>query len=218
MGVGAGLSLYQIIKGAGEKKAATKQKNALMANMPKYQGSQELDSLYQQEKAAAATPAQDTAQFKMGEQQSQRNLATGLGAAGAAGTLGQGMVSKLVQGTNDASMRNLVAAQNLKEQRMGRLGGLVGQKAAEGMRKFQINQQQPWELQFSDAMAKGTAGSQAQQMGFQNFSSQLGQFGAIQGSKDYLKQYAKYKGLGGSTGKNNNMNSSETDPTGHFLI
>jgi len=193
LGITAGVAGYQILKGAQDKKKAREEKAKLEASTPKYQGSPELDKLYQQEQAAALTSPQQTAQYKLGEQQSQRNLAAGLGAASASGTLSQGMVSKLVQGTNDASMRNLVAAQNLKEQRMGRLGGIVNQKTGVDYRKFQINQQQPWEMKYSDVIAQGVAGAQTQQSGFQNLSGALNSFGAIQGSKDYLNQYAKMK-------------------------
>jgi len=219
-GIGLGISGAQAIIGAAQKKKAEREKRDAEAKRPKFAGSSELDQLYQQEKMAAATPAQQTAQYKMGEQLSQRNLATGLGAASSAGTLGQGLVSKLVQGTNDASMRNLVTAQNLKEQRMGRLGGLVNQKAAEGLRKFQMNEMQPWEMKYSDAIAKGVAGAQTMQTGFQNMAGTINQLGAIQGSKDYLKQMKKLGLSTGTTvtGRGDGMNTSQTDPTGHFLI
>lgn len=176
-GISLGMGATQLIVGAAQKKKAEREKRAAEANRPQFAGSGELDELYRTEKAAAMTPAQQTAQYKLGEQQAQRNMATGIGAASAAGTLGQGMVSKLVQGTNDASMRNLVASQNLKEQRMGRLGNIVGQKAAEGRFKFQTNQMQPWEMKYSDAIAKGVAGSSTMQSGFQNSIGALGSIG-----------------------------------------
>jgi hypothetical protein len=180
-----------MIVGAAQKKKAEREKAAAEASRPQFAGSPELDKLYQQEQTAAMTPAQQTAQYKLGEQQTQRNMATGLGAASSAGTLGQGMVSKLVQGTNDASMKNLVASQNLKEQRMGRLGGIVGQKAAEGRFKFQTNQMQPFEMKYSDAIAKGQAGSSTMQSGFQNAIGALGSIGTGLASK----------GTGTKTGK-----------------
>lgn len=176
-GVAAGLGATQIIIGASQKKKAERQKAAAEASRPQFAGSPELDKLYQQEQTAAMTPAQQTAQYKLGEQQSQRNLATGLGAASSSGAMSQGLISKLVQGSNDASMRNLVASQNLKEQRMGRLGAIVGQKASEGRFKFQTNQMQPWEMKYSDAIAKGQAGSAAMQSGFQNVIGGAGTIG-----------------------------------------
>ena len=179
--------------------------------MPKYAGSGALDQYYQQSLQAANTAPTQSALYKQQQQQINRQMGMGLSGAG-----GQGDVARLVQGANDASMRNIVASENLKEQRMGRLGSIVGQKASEDRLKFQINQQQPWETKYSDVIAQGVAGAQTQQMGFQNLSGALNNFGAIQGSKDYLKQYAKYKGLN-NTGRGN-MNTSETDATGHFLI
>jgi len=157
--------------------------------------------------------AQNTAQYKLGEQQSQRNMATGLGAAASAGTLGQGMVSKLVQNTNDTSMRNLVASQNLKEQRMGRFGNIVAQKAAEGRYKFQTNQMEPWQMKYSDAIAKGQAGSSTMSAGFQNTIGALGSIGTGLASKGAKVKTDTKGGTGG-----NGMSTSETDASGHYLI
>lgn len=175
--VAAGLGATQIIIGAAQKKKAEREKAKQEANRPKFEGSPELDKLYKAEETAAMTGPQQTAQYKLGEQQSQRNLATGLGAASSSGAMSQGLISKLVQGSNDASMRNLVASQNLKEQRMGRLGAIVGQKASEGRFKFQTNEMQPWEMKYSDAIAKGQAGSAAMQSGFQNVIGAAGTIG-----------------------------------------
>lgn len=182
-GVTVGLGATQMIVGAAQKKKAEREKSALEANRPKFAGSSELDKLYQQEQTAAMTGPQQTAQYKLGEQQAQRNMATGLGAASASGGMRQGLVSKLVQGTNDASMRNLVSSQNLKEQRMGRLGGIVGQKAAEGRFKFQTNEMQPFEMKYSDAIAKGQAGSATMSAGFQNAIGGIGSIGTGLASK-----------------------------------
>ena len=188
MGITAGAAGFQIIKGAQEKKKAREEKARLEASMPKYAGSGALDQYYQQSLQAANTAPTQSALYKQQQQQINRQMGMGLSGAG-----GQGAVARLVQGANDASMRNIVASENLKEQRMGRLGSIVGQKASEDRLKFQINQQQPWETKYSDVIAQGVAGAQTQQMGFQNLSGALNNFGAIQGSKDYLKQYAKMK-------------------------
>jgi len=182
-GISLGMGAAQMIVGAAQKKKAEREKAAAEANRPQFAGSSELDKLYKTEEAAAMTPAQQTAQYKLGEQQTQRNLATGLGAASASGGLSQGLVNKLVQGSNDSSMRNLVASQNLKEQRMGRFGNIVGQKAAEGRFKFQTNQMQPWEMKYSDAIAKGVAGSSTMQSGFQNAIGAVGSIGTGLASK-----------------------------------
>jgi len=211
-GVSAGLGATQLIIGASQKKKAEREKAKLDASRPQFAGSSELDELYRTEKASAMTPATQTAQYKLGEQQAQRNMATGIGAASAAGTLGQGMVSKLVQGTNDASMRNLVASQNLKEQRMGRFGNIVGQKAAEGRYKFQTNQMQPWETQYSGAIAKGQAGSSTMSSGFQNL---------IGGASTISAGLAKNKKTDTTTDKStggNGMNNSQTDASGHYMV
>lgn len=210
-GITAGLGATQIIVGAAQKAKAQREKAKADASRPQFAGSPELNQLYKTEEANAMAGAQNTAQYKLGEQQSQRNMATGLGAASSAGTLGQGMVSKLVQNTNDASMRNLVASQNLKEQRMGRFGAIVGQKAAEGRFKFQTNQMDPWQMKYSDAIAKGVAGSSAMSAGFQNTMGALGSIGTGLASKG-----AKVKTDGSGT-EGNGMSNSQTDASGHYM-
>lgn len=172
-GVAAGGGLLQAAFGMSAKKKAQAAKDAALANMPKYAGSPELDKYYQEARAQANTPAEQSAMYKASQNLAQRNLATGLGAASSAGTLNQGMVSKLVQGTNDATTKNLMSAYQQKENRFNRLGSVVGQKAQEGLTKFKINEMQPWETKFSDIMAQGQAGAAEEQAGFQNI------FGAL---------------------------------------
>jgi len=199
-GISLGMGAAQMIVGAAQKKKAEAEKAKLDASRPQFAGSSHLDQLYKTEEANAMAGAQDTAQYKMGEQQAQRNMASGLGAASSAGTLGQGMVSKLVQNTNDATMRNLVNSQNLKEQRMGRFGNIVSQKAAEGRYKFQTNQMQPWETQYSSAIGRGQAGSSTMSSGFQNAIGALGSIGTGLASKGTGIGKGTGKGKGGSGG------------------
>ena len=187
-GIAVGTSIYQIVKGAQDQKKAQAEKAKLEANTPKYAGSSALEALYQESKAESHTPAEQTAQFKMGQNIAQRNMATGLSGSNI-GQGGQGLVSKLVQGGNDMSMRNLTQGQQLKEQRMNRFGAITGQKAAEDFNKFKINQQQPFEMKYSDIIAKGTAAAQTKQAGFQNAFNALGNAASAANSRYIAKNY-----------------------------
>jgi hypothetical protein len=166
-GVGAATGLSQIIFSGKKKKE--KELEAQAANAPKYGGDQGISEYYQQSKEKANTAAQQSALFKQGQQLQQRNLASGLAGSNIAKG-GQGLVSNLVQGANDASMRNLVGAEAQKERRFGQLGQATQMKSADEMRKFQINQQQPWETKYNLLAAKAAKAAEQQQAGFANIS------------------------------------------------
>jgi len=166
-GVGAATGLGQIIFSGKKKKE--KALEAQAANAPKYGGDQGISEYYQQSKEKANTAAQQSALFKQGQQLQQRNLASGLAGSNIAKG-GQGLVSNLVQGANDASMRNLVGAEAQKERRFGQLGQATQMKSADEMRKFQINQQQPWETKYNLLAAKAAKAAEQQQAGFANIS------------------------------------------------
>lgn len=171
VGIGAALKgttgLVQAI--SARKGAKERAVEAQAANMPKYAGSQSLDQYYQQALQQANTAASQSAMYKQGQNLANRNLAQGISLV-QTGNIGQGGVSKLVQGANDASMRNLTQAESQKEQRFGRLGQATQMKSADDLRKFQINQQQPWETKYNLLAAKAAAAAQQQQAGWQNLA------------------------------------------------
>jgi hypothetical protein len=150
-----------------EKEAAVEAKAKMM---PKYAGSSALDSYFQQAQQQANVAAQNTALYKNAMNQANRNLGAGLAGSNIAQG-GQGLVSKLVQGADDASMRALGAGEQLKAQRFGQLGQATGMKSAEDQRKFQINQMQPFEAQYNLLAAKAAKAAQQQQAGFQNLAN-----------------------------------------------
>ena len=165
---GGATALGQILTAGKKKKEQALEQQANM--MPKYAGSGALDTYYQQALQQANTAAQNTALYKNAMNQANRNLGAGLAGSNIAQG-GQGLVSKLVQGADDASMRALSGAEQLKAQRFGQLGQATGMKSAEDMRKFQINQMQPFEAKYNLLAAKAARAAQQQQAGFQNLAN-----------------------------------------------
>jgi len=122
-------------------------------NAPKYQGSAALDKYYTQSQTAANTGAEQSALYK--QQMNQTNRLMGAGIAGLGSRPGgQGAVASLVQKGADLSGNAISQAYAQKEQRFGRLGQVAQQKAADDMRKFQINEQNPYETQLGLASAR----------------------------------------------------------------
>lgn len=171
-GVGAGVSalsgIAQIATSGKKKKERALEAQA--ANAPKYGGNEGIDKYYQQALEQANTSASQSALYKQGQNLANRNLAAGLGALSTRPG-GQGAVAGLVQGASDTSMRNLAQAEAQKERRFGTLGQATQMKAGEDWKKFQINQQQPWETKYNLLAAKAARAAEQQQAGFQNISS-----------------------------------------------
>lgn len=152
------------------KRRKERELEAQAAQQPQYAGSPALSQYYQQALQQANTAAQQSALYKQQQQQIGRNLATGLAATGFRPG-GQAAVSGLVQGATDASMRNLAQAENLREQRFGRLGQAAQAKSAEDLRRFQMNQLQPWQTKFNMLAQRAAQAAAQQQAGLSNLAS-----------------------------------------------
>lgn len=200
LAVGAGTAAYQIIGGAIKKKKEQKAFEEMAKQQPKYGGSPELEQYYQQGLQQAMTPAQESALYKQQQQQIGRSMAQGLAGSNVARG-GQSLVSKLTQGATDAAMRATATAEQQREQRMARLGSIVGMKSAETQRKFDINQLKPWELQTNILGAKAAGAAQQERAGWQNLSN-LASSGA---------QLAAYKSI---YGKGGGKDTTEYDTSG----
>lgn len=184
-----GGGLQAAFSGKKAKEAALEQQ---AANAPQYQGSSALADLYQRSLQQANTAAQQSAMYKQNMNLIRRNLAQGLAAG--AGKLGQGGVAKLVAGANDASSNALIGAEQQRERRFGQLANVTGQKAAEDYRKFQINQQQPWETKYNLLAAKAARAAEQQAAGLSNIYG-----GLTQGAKLASTYNPKTKTFGGTT-------------------
>ena len=172
---GVGGLLQTAFAGKRRKERELEQQAAMQ---PKYGGSPALDQYYQQALQQANTAAQQSALYKQQQQQIGRNLATGLSATGFRPG-GQGMVSGLVQGATDASMRNLAQAEGQKERRFGVLGQVTQAKSAEDLRKFQMNQLQPWQTKFNMLAQRAAQAAQQQQSGLSNLASAAANAGRV---------------------------------------
>lgn len=164
------------------KKSAEAALEAQAANAPKYQGSSALNDYYQKSLQQANTAAQQSAMYKQNMNLIRRNLAQGLSAG--AGQLGQGGVAKLVAGANDASSNALVGAEQQRERRFAQLGNVTQQKAGEDYRKFQINQQAPWETKYNLLAAKAARAAEQQAAGLSNIYGGLTQGAKLASSYD----------------------------------
>lgn len=198
LGVGVAGGVAQIIAAGKKKKEKALEQHA--ENAPQYAGSKGIDQYFAQAEQMANTAAEQTAQYKLGQLQNQRNMASGLAGSNVVQG-GQGLVSKLVQGTNDASMKNLVGAQQLKNQRFNQFGQAAQMKSAQDLRKFQINQQQPWETKYNILARKAAAAADQVRAGVGNISSSISGASTLLGAK-WMKDKGIDTGYGsyGSTG------------------
>lgn len=184
-GVGALVGAFQALTSGQKKKE--KALEAQAANAPKYGGNQGISDYFQQARQQANTAAQQSDLFKQSQLMQQRNMASGLAGSNVAKG-GQGLVSRLVQGANDAAGQSLVQAQAQKERRFGQFGQAVQMKSADDWKKWQINVQQPWETKYNLLAAKAAAAAQQKQAGLQNITGGLMNMGtALAGS--YSKNY-----------------------------
>lgn len=135
---------------------------------PKFAGSPELEKYYKQSEQQAMTAPTQSALYKQQMNQIGRQMGMGIGAGGD--------VSKLTQIGTDAAMRAAAGAEQQKEQRFARLGNVMQQKAAEGMRKFQINQMQPFQTKYNLLAAKAAAAARQQEAGLQNITGGASEF------------------------------------------
>lgn len=204
LGVAGVTGIVQIAAAQKKKKEAELEAHA--SNSPKYTGSNTLEKYYQQSQQLANTAAQNSALYKQNQNQANRNLGAGLSATNVIQG-GQGAVAGLVSGANDAAGRNIAGAEAQKERRFTQLGQVTQMKSADDFKKFQINQQQPWETKYNILAAKAAAAAAQQQAGFSNLTS-AGTAG--------VKAKSDNNNDGG--GSNNKMNTNLTDATGHYLV
>ena len=133
-GVQSLIGLGQSIFGNKARKRAEKDFNN---HVNSFQPNQSILNYYNDALKKYNTNPYDTAQFQVGNNLTQRNLGTGLNFAqdrrGALGSIG-----KLVQGANDASLRNVANIETQKGQDLSRLGSAALMKTNEEQKKFDM--------------------------------------------------------------------------------
>lgn len=186
------------------KKAKEAALEAYADKAPKYAGNQAIESLYQQNLQEANTQAQNSALYKQLMNQANRNIATGIGASLAGGG-GQGSIAKLVQGGTDAMGNALVQSEAQRERRKAALMQSTQLKAAEDWKKFQINQQQPWETKYNLLAAKAARAAEQKAAGLQNI---------IGAATSFASAAASGRNYGGDYGGSNSSTSYGKPPKG----
>jgi hypothetical protein len=169
-GLGALVGAYQALSSGVNKKNQALEQHAF--NAPKYMGDQGVADYYQQSKQMANTAGKDSLLYKTQMQNANRALGIGL-----SGGRGLSRVSALTQNLSDASNNALLNAEQQRERRFNQLGQATQMRSADEMRKFQINQQQPWETKYNLLAAKAAKAAEQKQAGFQNLSGGLMNFG-----------------------------------------
>lgn len=167
----AGAGLLQSIIGGGKARKAQKQLERL--DTPTYTQNQSVLDYYNKALQRANVNPYESTMYKMQQQNIGRNQNTALAAAGDRRS-GLGAVSNLVRGSNDASLRAGVAAEQEQGQRFNQLGSATGMKSAEDMKAFQYNKIAPYEKKYNLLAMKAAGNNQTSQAGLQNM------FGGLQ--------------------------------------
>lgn len=162
-----------ISKGA-KKKAALNEFENLSNNTPKYGGDEGISRYYNEALRRYNVSPTQSAMYKRGQQDVQRNLATGI--SGLQGLRsGLAGIPALAQQANDASLNNEVAAENEQGKRFSELGSATGMKNNDDVFKFKTNTIDPYQLKLSLASMKAGAATDAQHNATSNFYNSMGQ-------------------------------------------
>lgn len=196
--VGAGLVEY----GVGAVKAHKAQKALEKTQTPVYKPNQAISDYYQTALQRANTSPYASNFYQQAQKQSDRSLATGIGAL--QDRHSANMVGALVQGNNDSMQRAGVQAEGLQRQAFGQLGQAANMQNQDYQRQFEQNQEAPYEKQIQIDQAKAIAGSQMQNAGLQSMSSGLGS----------ASQFSMYKQLYGNQGGGANAAAASGGPYG----
>jgi hypothetical protein len=163
---------------AGSRQAKRAERGLEKLQTPTASSDQAIDNYYTQ---ANANPY-DTSLYKQQQQQANRGLAAGLGAAQDRRG-GLAAISGLVRNQNDTLLRAGVAAE---QQRNQMLGMATRMKSADNQRLWEINKLMPYQKKFSLLSQKAAGGNQLANAGWSNL------FGGM--------QTAAMGGMGGGGG------------------
>lgn len=131
--VQAGAGLVQSFIGGGKAGRAQRQLEKMINN---YQPNQSIIDFYNKALSKYNLNPYNSASYRMQQQNSQRNLSTGLNYLGDRRSAVAG-VGSLVQGANDAELKAVANAEQMGAQNLAQLGQATGMKAAEDKYKFE---------------------------------------------------------------------------------
>lgn len=153
-----GLGLFQSLFSG--KRKAQRDMEQQAANSPIYSGSRPIADYYNQAKARYGVSPYQSAQYLQSKKQANRATAAGLNTLQGRGAALAG-VGKLTALNNDAMERAGVNATNEQSRRFGQLGSAANMQSADDLKKFQINQLDPYNRRLQLAMMKaGAAGAE----------------------------------------------------------
>lgn len=163
------------------KKGQRQQELANLANKsPLYKGSKPIDAYYQEALNRYQASPYQSQQYLVGQKNVQRGMATGIsGLQDRRSAIGG--IARLA-GTQSDALQNLgAAAESTKSQRFGQLGSATQLKAGEDYKKFNINEENPYERNLQLAQYRAQSAADQQQTGLgtiANAASNLGTYAA----------------------------------------
>lgn len=169
--VQGGLGLYQTLFGGRNKAIKEMEKKA--SSSPIYQGSKPISDYYEEAKNRYAVSPYQSNQYQVARQNIERGTAAGLNTLQGRGGALAG-ASRLVGAQNDALLKAGSMAEQERNQRFGQLGSATGMKSSDEMKKFQINQLDPYNRGMQLAMMKAGAAGAKSDAGLSNLFSGVG--------------------------------------------
>lgn len=168
-----------IFSGKGK---AQKQLEDTANSSPVYTGSKPIADYYNEAKARYSVSPYQSNQYQLAKQNAERNTASTLNSLQSRGGA-MGSVGKIVGLQNDALLKAGAVAENEQNQRFGQLGGATQMQSADDLRKFQINQLDPYNRKFNLASMKSSAANARFDAGLSNIFNGLGNAGMAAGIK-----------------------------------
>lgn len=187
--IGGG-ALQAIIGGGKARKA---QKELENMRSPMYGGNKGINDYYTEALGRYQASPYQTAQYNQMMRGAERSASNAIQALQSRrGALaGIGAISS---GLTDASNNAIAAAENERNRRFGQLGSATEAKAADEMKKFQINEIAPFERNFQLKAMKAAANNQVMNTGLSNVFNGLTNYAMLSGGGQ------KDKSLVGSSG------------------
>lgn len=162
---------------SGKNKAQKNLDNTLKSN-PQYAGSKPIGDYYNEALNRYNVSPYQSAQYQVAKQNAERSTATGFNALQGRGQALAG-ASRLVGLQNDNLLKAGVAAENERDQRFGQFGGATQMKSGDDMKKFQINQLDPYNRNVQMASMKAGAANARFDAGLGNIFNGLGNAGML---------------------------------------
>src|SRR6478609_9492015 len=165
----AGVGLYQTLF-SGKNKAIKKLEGM---QSPIYNGSQPISDYYNEAKSRYNVSPYQSTQYLVAKQNADRAAASAINSSQSRGGA-MSSIGKIVGNQNDALLRAGGAAENERNQRFGQLGNAASMKSGDDMKKFAINQLDPFNRKYQLQMMKAGSASANKDAGINNLFGAAG--------------------------------------------